>query len=107
MRKLFFFLTLCLLAFSCGKTQETGFGGSTPRGTSSETESIQRQERSARRDMARDWHDRYSEKTMRRRYGLSKKQLETVKKEMRKKDPSLTTKATQNPPTTQASSSGM
>jgi hypothetical protein len=105
-RKLFFILTLCLVAVSCETSRETGVGGSTPRKASSDTESIDKQERSSRRKLGREWRGRYSEKTMRRRYGLSKKQFETVKKELRKKDPSLATKATQNPPNTQKSAPG-
>lgn len=107
MRKLFFISALCLLAVSCGAPGETGVGGSTPRKAARDTESIDKQERGTRREIGRDWRDRYSEKTVRRHYGLSKKQFESVKKELRKKDPSLATKATQNPPNTQKSASGM
>ena len=106
MRKLFFIFALCLLAVSCEKPRETGSGGSTPENSTGRTESISKQERSSRRKLGRDWQGRYSEKTMRRRYNLSKKQLETVKKELRKKDPSLTTKAAQNPPAPQTTASG-
>ena len=106
MRKLFFIFSLCLLAVSCETSRETGVGGRTPGKATrdTETESIDKQERSSRRKLGREWQGRYSEKTMRRRYGLSKKQFDTVKKELRKKDPSLATKASQNPPNTQASS---
>jgi hypothetical protein len=106
-RKLFFIITLCLLALSCGKPQETGMGGGTPGKAGSDPVSVDRQEMSSCRKLAREWHDRYSEKTMRRRYGLSKKQFESVKKELRKQDPSLTTKATQNPPNSQTSPTGI
>jgi hypothetical protein len=105
-RKLLFIFALCLLAVSCEKPGETGGGGGTPQNSARDTESISKQERSSRRKLGRDWRGRYSEKTVRRRYNLSKKQLQTVKKELRKKDPSLTTKATQNPPAAQAGSSG-
>jgi hypothetical protein len=105
-KKLFFVLALGLLAVSCEAPRETGVGGSTPRKSTGDTESIDKQEHGTRRKLGRDWRGRYSEKTIRRRYGLSKKQLESVKKELRKKDPSLTTKATQNPPNTQTSPSG-
>ena len=106
MRKLFFILAFCLVAFSCEAPRETGTGGSTPRESTDDTESVSRQERSSRRKLGRDWRGRYSEKTVRRRYNLSKKQLETAKKELRKKDPSLSTKATQSPPANQQSVSG-
>ena len=106
MRKLFFILAVCLLAVSCEASRETGTSGGTPRTSTDDTESVSRQERSSRRKLGRDWRGRYSEKTVRRRYNLSKKQLETVKKELRKKDPSLSTKATQSPPSNQQSVSG-
>lgn len=106
MRKRFLILILCLLAISCQGPQEKGVGGSTPRKAAQSTESIRKQERSSRRKFGRDWQDRYCEKTVRRLYGLSKKQFETVKKELKKKDPSLATKATQNPPGTQMPTSG-
>jgi len=96
-RKLFFIFAMCLLAVSCETSRETGVGGGTPRKATSDTESIDKQERSSRRELGRDWRERYSEKTVRRHYGLSKKQFEIVKKELRKKDPSLATKATQTP----------
>ncbi|MFH0778468.1 MAG: hypothetical protein V2A71_07530 [Candidatus Eisenbacteria bacterium] len=35
---------------------------------------------------------------MKRVYGLSERQLEAAKRELRKKEPSLATKATQSPP---------
>jgi hypothetical protein len=105
-RKLFFIAFLCLLAVSCDAPQERGVGGSPPRKTSQSSEFTQRQERSSRRKFGRDWRGRYCEKTLRRLYGLSKKQFKAVKKDMIKKDPSLTTKSTRHPQATKAPASG-
>ena len=104
--KLFLILALLLLPASCEKPRETGAGGSTPGKAARNTESTDRQERSSRRKLDRDLRGRYSDKTVRRRYNLSKRQLDTVKKELRKKDPSLATKASQNPPVTQTPAPG-
>ena len=72
--------------------------GGTPQSTGERKPSARSIERTSLREFGRDWKGRYCEKTLKSKYGLSDRQLETAKRELRKKKPSLATKASQNPP---------
>lgn len=100
MRKLFVLLLLVVLTFACAPSGRSTVKGGTPEGRKERTairRGQDRQQRSSLRKFERDWKARYSEKTVRKVYGLSKRQLEVAKKRLRKKKPTLATKATQNP----------
>ncbi len=109
MRNLLLFLLLSVFVLcgpSCAQRDQGSAGGSSTTGSPTTTSQAgdsrepltpEEKERKALRKFGREWQDRYSEKSLQRRYGLSKRQLEAAKKEMKKQDPSLATKARQDP----------
>ncbi|UCF78205.1 MAG: hypothetical protein JSW03_08875 [Candidatus Eiseniibacteriota bacterium] len=101
MRNLLALLFLALLTFSCAQPEDrvARGGGAQSRGKDQEVrDGRQRRENASNRRFERDWRARYSERTVRKRYGLSKKQLDIAKKRLRKEDPALATESAQNPP---------
>lgn len=98
MRKLLALTFLIVLTLSCAQPEERVVRGGTPQGVTENTKSKTDVERASLKKFGRDWKGRYSEKTIKEIYGLSDRQLETAKRELRKKKPSLATKATQSPP---------
>jgi len=97
-RKLLALTFFLVLTLSCAQPEQRVVRGGTPRGVSESKESKTGIERTSLRKFGRDWKGRYCEKTIKNIYGLSERQLETVKRELRKQKPSLATKATQGPP---------
>jgi hypothetical protein len=100
-RKLFVLVLFAMLTLSCAEPEQRTVRGGGARGRKESTQSDRtqnRRNRSTTKKFERDWSSRYSEKTVRKVYGLSKKQLKSAKKRLRKEKPSLATKTTQNPP---------
>jgi len=87
-----------LCSLSCAQPEQRAVRGGTPHDGKDSERSLRSIERTSLREFGRDWKERYSEKTMKRRYGLSDRQFETAKQELVKKDPSFTTKAAQGSP---------
>jgi hypothetical protein len=105
-RKLLALIFVIVLTLSCAQREERVVRGGTPRGTTDSEKSKSSVERESLRKFGRDWKGRYCEKTIKKIYGLSDKQLETAKQELKRKSPFLATKATQGPasfPTPQTS----
>jgi hypothetical protein len=100
MRRLSLILLLGFLALSslsCVESDNRTSGAAANTPASHRARSRDEGSRRSLRKFGREWRDRYCEKSLQRRYNLSKRQFEAAKKEMKRKDPSLTTKATRNP----------
>ena len=97
MRKLLALTFLFAVTLSCAQPEERVVRGGVPQDVGKSEQSTRSIERTSLREFGRDWKDRYSEKTLKEVYGFSDRQLETAKRELRKKKPSLATKATQSP----------
>jgi len=105
-RKLLALIFVIILTLSCAQQEERVVRGGTPKSTTHSEKSKSSTERESLRRFGRDWKGRYCEKTIKKVYGLSDKQLEAAKQELKKKKPFLATKATQSPssfPTPQTS----
>jgi len=96
-RKLLALIFLFVLTLSCAQPEERVVRGGVPQEANKREPSTRSIERSSLRAFGRDWKGRYSEKTLKEVYGFSDRQLETAKRELRKKKPFLATKATQSP----------
>jgi hypothetical protein len=105
-RKLLALIFVIVLTLSCAQREERVVRGGTPQSMTDSEKSKSSTERESLRKFGRDWKGRYCEKTIKKVYGLSDKQLEAAKQELKKKKPFLATKATQSPsslPTPQTS----
>jgi len=98
LRKLLALIFLIFLTLSCAQPEGRVVRGGTPRGTNEGEKSPRSVERTSLREFGRDWKGRYCEKTIKKKYGLSDRQLEAAKRELRKKNLSFTTKATHSCP---------
>jgi hypothetical protein len=88
---------LALSSLSCLESDNRTSGAAANTPASRRARSRDEGRRSSLRKFGREWRDRYCEKSLQRRYNLSKRQFEAAKKEMKKNDPSLTTKTARNP----------